>query len=79
MLDEKYIEEIPRKFLENFEKAKSGGKKPRSNMGTNEQNRVVDIDLRDESISDRFDGYPIDLTNVITDAVLETIQFGTES
>lgn len=75
ILDKKCIEEIPRKFLENFEKAKLTGRKQRSKSETNERNNMVDIDLRDGKISDRSEGCSIDLTNVIADAVFETIQF----
>lgn len=45
----------------------------------NERNNVVDIDLRDEKISDRFDVCSIDLANVIADVVFDTIQFDTGS
>lgn len=80
ILDKKCIKEISRKFLENFEKAKLlAEKKKRSKSKVNEQNNVIGIDLRDEKISDRFDGCSIDLTNVIADAVFEMIQFDTRS
>lgn len=74
-MDNKLINEVTRSFLKNFDRIKAEQKLKLANVtNANSVNNTVDIDLRDDIQLIGSDTITFDVTNIISQAIVENVQ-----
>lgn len=74
-LDNKTINDVTRSFLKNFDRVKAEQKQKLTNItnANDAVNNTVDIDLRDDLPLVRSDVITFDVTNIISQAIVENV------
>lgn len=74
-LDNKTINDVTRSFLKNFDRMKAEQKQKLTNItnANDAVNNTVDIDLRDDLPLVRSDVITFDVTNIISQAIVENV------
>lgn len=73
ILDSKAINDVTRTFLRNFNRVKSEQKQKLPSISSG-ANNTVDIDLREDLPFIRSDGVAFDISNIISQAIVENVQ-----
>lgn len=73
MLDNKVVNEVTRNFLKSFNRVKTEQKQKLNHINSS-CNKAVDIDLRDDLPLIHSEGIAFDVTNIISQAIVENIQ-----
>ncbi|XP_031633407.1 protein phosphatase 1 regulatory subunit 42-like [Contarinia nasturtii] len=72
ILDSRMVNDVTRSFLKSFDKVKTEHKQKLAN--TNNNAKIVDIDLREDLPSIHSEGRTFDVTNIISQAIVENMQ-----
>ncbi|XP_055325560.1 protein phosphatase 1 regulatory subunit 42-like [Sitodiplosis mosellana] len=73
MLDNKEVNEVTRAFLKSFDRIKTEQKQKLTNTNSS-CNKAVDIDIREDLPLIHSEGIAFDVTNIISQAIVENIQ-----
>lgn len=73
MLDNKVVNEVTRNFLKSFDRVKTEQKQKLNHISSS-CTKAVDIDLREDLPLIHSEGIAFDVTNIISQAIVENIQ-----
>lgn len=74
ILDGKIVSDVTRTFLKSFDRVKAEQKQKLTNTTNSNNAKIVDIDLREDLPIVHSEGITFDVTNIISQAIVENIQ-----